>query len=93
MKSFFRILSFAASLSAMAALGEPPKPNVVLIFVDDPTQNLDLPSKERMAEVVAQLAGQLQVIISSQDEDFVNELKSQGFSNLGTLHAFAGEIG
>ena len=35
MKSFFRILSFAVSLSAIAALGEAPKPNVVLIFVDD----------------------------------------------------------
>jgi predicted ATPase len=74
----------ATALALFFGLAESTGHGLDLLYVDDPTQNLDLPSKEAMAKVVADLARRRQVIVSTQDEDFVSFLESAGFP--GVVH-------
>ncbi len=69
----------ATALALFFGLAESTSHDVDLLYVDDPTQNLDLPSKEAMAKVIAELARRRQVIVSTQDEDFVSFLDAEGF--------------
>lgn len=69
----------AAALALFFALAESSQHHLDLLYVDDPTQNLDHPHKESMAKVVAELASRRQLVVSTQDEDFVTLLRDFGF--------------
>lgn len=56
------------------------------VFVDDPTQSLDLEAKAAMAKVVTRLASERQVVIATHDEDFEHELESAGFFDVSIVH-------
>ena len=76
----------AAAIGLFFALAESTTHGLDLLYVDDPTQNLDLRCKEAMAKVVVQIARERQVIVSTQDEDFVNNLESEGFTERAVDH-------
>jgi DNA repair exonuclease SbcCD ATPase subunit len=76
----------AAALSLFFALAESTAHDVGFLYIDDPAQSLDLPTKRAMAGVVAELATRRQVIVSSQDEDFISELKSTAMLHGATWH-------
>lgn len=76
----------AAALSLFFALAETGRHNLDLLYIDDPTQNLDHFHKEAMAKVIGDLALRKQVIVSSQDEDFVTLLRDSGFDGIGVFH-------
>ena len=76
----------ATAIGLFFALSDADTHNLDLLYVDDPTQNLDLPCKEAMAKVVADLGKERQVIVSTQDEDFVSFLEAQGFFDSATIH-------
>ncbi len=76
----------ATALALFFALAESSQHALDLLYVDDPTQNLDLPCKEAMAKVVAEIARRRQVIVSTQDEDFVTSLKAEGFPKNAIIH-------
>ncbi len=76
----------AAAVGLFFALAESACHGLDLLYLDDPTQNLDRPCKEAMARVVAALARRKQVIVSTQDEDFVNDLLSEGFGESAVIH-------
>lgn len=78
----------AAAMGLTYALAETTEHGLDLLYVDDPTQNLDLPSKEAMAKTIAELAHRKQIVVATQDEDFVNYLKSEGVPGLATFHHF-----
>ena len=59
------------------------------LCVDDPTQNLDAPRKDAMAKVVAEMATRRQVIVATQDEDFVASLEREGFPRRAVVHHLA----
>lgn len=74
------------ALALFFGLAESTAHELDLLCIDDPTQNLDLPSKEAMAKVVAEVAAKRQVIVATQDEDFVSFLKSEGFPAEAVVH-------
>ncbi len=76
----------ATALSLFFALAESTAHELDLLYVDDPTQNLDLPCKEAMAKVITDLAQRRQIIVSTQDEDFVSFLEASGFSQEAVVH-------
>ncbi|WP_437618568.1 AAA family ATPase [Sorangium sp. So ce1151] len=76
----------ATALALFFALAESTAHKVELLYIDDPTQNLDLPCKEAMAKVIAELAQRRQVIVSTQDEDFVSFLDAAGFHRDAVVH-------
>lgn len=76
----------ATALALFFGLAESASHDLDLLFVDDPTQNLDHPSKEAMAKVVSEVAQHRQVIVATQDEDFVAALKSEGFPDEAVIH-------
>jgi DNA repair exonuclease SbcCD ATPase subunit len=76
----------ATALALFFGLAESTAHEVDLLYVDDPTQNLDLPCKEAMAKVIAELARRRQVIVSTQDEDFVSFLDAEGFQREAVVH-------
>jgi DNA repair exonuclease SbcCD ATPase subunit len=76
----------ATALALFFGLAESTAHEVDLLYVDDPTQNLDLPCKEAMAKVIAELARRRQVIVSTQDEDFVSFLDAAGFQREAVVH-------
>lgn len=76
----------AAALSVFFALAECTAHGLDLLFVDDPTQNLDLPCKEAMAKVIAEIAKRKQVIVATHDEDFVGMLHDQDFNTGAYIH-------
>jgi DNA repair exonuclease SbcCD ATPase subunit len=76
----------ATALALFFGLAESASHDLDLLFVDDPTQNLDLPSKEAMAKVVAGVAAKRQVIVATQDEDFVAFLKGEGFPDEAVIY-------
>jgi DNA repair exonuclease SbcCD ATPase subunit len=78
----------ATALALFFALAESTQHSLDVLYVDDPTQNLDLPSKEAMAKVVTEMAQRRQVIVSTQDEDFANFLESEGFPKRAVVHHF-----
>jgi DNA repair exonuclease SbcCD ATPase subunit len=80
----------ATALALFFGLAESASHDLDLLFVDDPTQNLDLPSKEAMAGVVAEVAAKRQVIVATQDEDFVSFLKNDGFADESVVHHLTG---
>lgn len=76
----------AAALALFFALAESSQHGLDLLYIDDPTQNLDHHHKEAMAKVVTDLATRRQIIVSTQDEDFVTLLRDTGFENGATIH-------
>ncbi len=76
----------ATALALFFGLAESTTHALDILCVDDPTQNLDLPSKEAMAKVVAEVASKRQVIVATQDEDFVSFLKATGFPQEAVVH-------
>jgi predicted ATPase len=80
----------ATALALFFGLAESSAHGLDLLYVDDPTQNLDLRSKEAMAKVVTRLAETRQVVVSTQDEDFVSFLDAAGFCRAAAVHRFTG---
>lgn len=76
----------AAALALFYALAESGHHGLDLLYVDDPTQNLDHARKEAMAKVVADLARRKQIVVSTQDEDFVVLLRDAGFEDVSVVH-------
>jgi DNA repair exonuclease SbcCD ATPase subunit len=76
----------ATALALFFGLAESTQHALDLLYVDDPTQNLDLPCKEAMAKVIAEIARRRQVVVSTQDEDFVTYLKAEGFPKNAIVH-------
>ena len=76
----------ATAIGLFFALSDADTHNLDLLYVDDPTQNLDLPCKEAMSKVVTELAERRQVIVSTQDEDFVSFLEADGFFDVAVVH-------
>jgi DNA repair exonuclease SbcCD ATPase subunit len=76
----------ATALALFFGLAESTQHALDLLYVDDPTQNLDNPCKEAMAKVVAEIARRRQVVVSTQDEDFVTYLKAEGFPRSAIIH-------
>ena len=69
----------AAALALFYALAESACHSFDLLFIDDPTQNLDDKKKEAMARAIVQIAELKQVVISTHDEDFEAKLEDAGF--------------
>ena len=69
----------AAALALFYALAESACHSFDLLFIDDPTQNLDDKRKEAMARAIVQIARLKQVVISTHDEDFEAKLEDAGF--------------
>ncbi len=59
--------------------------NLDVLYVDDPSQALDRPSKGALAEVLAEESNLRQVIISTEDRDFIEALRNAGFTNDATV--------
>ena len=76
----------AAALALFYALAESGQHGLDLLYVDDPTQNLDHARKQAMARVVVDLASRRQIVVSTQDEDFVVLLRDAGFENGSVVH-------
>jgi DNA repair exonuclease SbcCD ATPase subunit len=76
----------ATALALFFGLAESTQHALDLLYVDDPTQNLDNKCKEAMAKVVAEIARRRQVVVSTQDEDFVTYLKGEGFPKHAVIH-------
>jgi DNA repair exonuclease SbcCD ATPase subunit len=76
----------ATAIGLFFALSDADTHNLDLLYVDDPTQNLDSPCKEAMAKVIADIGKERQVIISTQDEDFVSFLEAEGFFDSAVVH-------
>jgi DNA repair exonuclease SbcCD ATPase subunit len=76
----------AAALALFYALAESGQHGLDLLYIDDPTQNLDHARKEAMAKVVVDLATRKQIIVSTQDEDFVVLLRDAGFEKGSVVH-------
>ncbi len=71
----------AAALALFYALAESAYHSFDLLFIDDPTQNLDDKRKESMARAVTQIAKLKQVVISTHDADFEAKLTDAGFKD------------
>jgi len=76
----------AAALALFYSLAESGQHELDLLYVDDPTQNLDHARKEAMAKVVVDLASRKQIVVSTQDEDFVVLLRDAGFEDGNVVH-------
>lgn len=76
----------AAALALFYALAESGQHGLDLLYIDDPTQNLDHARKEAMAKVVVDLTTRKQIVVSTQDEDFVVLLRDAGFENGSVVH-------
>jgi chromosome segregation ATPase len=76
----------ATAIGLFFALSDADTHNLDLLYVDDPTQNLDLPCKEAMAKVIVEIGKQRQVVVSTQDEDFVSFLEAEGFFDSAVVH-------
>lgn len=76
----------ATAIGLFFALSDADTHNLDLLYVDDPTQNLDLPCKEAMAKIIAEIGKRRQVIVSTQDEDFVSFLEAEGFFESAIVH-------
>jgi len=76
----------ATALALFFGLAESTAHEIDLLYVDDPTQNLDLPCKEAMAKLIAEMARRRQIIVSTQDEDFVSFLDAAGFQRGAVVH-------
>lgn len=76
----------ATAIGLFFAFSDAETHNLDLLYVDDPTQNLDLPCKEAMAKVVMEIAQKRQVVVSTQDEDFVSFLEAEGFFDIAVVH-------
>jgi DNA repair exonuclease SbcCD ATPase subunit len=76
----------ATALALFFALAEASQHALDLLYVDDPTQNLDHRRKEAMAKVIADLGRRKQIVVSTQDEDFVTLLRDAGFEDGSVFH-------
>lgn len=76
----------AAALALFYALAESSQHGLDLLYIDDPTQNLDHAHKEAMVKVVIDLAARKQIVVSTQDEDFVVLLRDAGFEDGSVVH-------
>jgi len=56
-----------------------------MLFIDDPTQNLDQGAKEAMAKLMVEIAGRKQIVISTHDEEFVSYLREYGFDKKASV--------
>jgi len=75
----------ATAVGIFVGLAESAAHGMDLLFIDDPTQNLDLPCKEAMAKLMVEMAGRKQIIVSTHDEDFVSYLREYGFDKKAAI--------
>ena len=80
----------AAALALFFSLAESSQHSLDVLYIDDPTQNLDHRRKEAMAKVVADLSSRKQLVVSTQDEDFVTLLRDTGFDQHSVVHHITG---
>lgn len=78
----------AAALALFYGLAASAEHSFDLLFIDDPTQNLDDRRKEAMAGALVQIAQHKQVIVSTHDEDFFAKLDDAGFRNQAITFRF-----
>src|SRR6185436_957018 len=78
----------AAALALFYALAQSAEHGFDLLFIDDPTENLDDRRKQAMAEALVQMAKQKQVILSTHDEDFQAKLEDAGFKERAITFRF-----
>jgi DNA repair exonuclease SbcCD ATPase subunit len=76
----------ATAMALLFSLAETTNHGLDLLYIDDPTQNLDSAHKEEMAKVINEISKRKQVIISTQDEDFVAGLRLNGFNDSAIIH-------
>ena len=76
----------AAALALFFALAESSQHSLDVLYVDDPTQNLDHTRKRAMAKVIADIASRKQIVVSTQDEDFVTLLRDLDFDGGSVVH-------
>lgn len=77
----------ATAVGIFLGLAESAAHGLDLLFIDDPTQNLDLACKDAMAKLMVEMAGRKQIVLSTHDEDFVSYLKEYGFDrNANVFH-------
>jgi DNA repair exonuclease SbcCD ATPase subunit len=80
----------ATAMALFFGLAESTQHNLDMLYVDDPTQNLDLRAKEAMAKVVTEMSMRRQIILATQDEDFASFLEASGFAGAAVVHHFTG---
>ena len=78
----------AAALALFYGLADSAEHSFDLLFIDDPTQNLDDRRKEAMARALIQIAARKQVIVSTHDEDFFAKLEDAGFRDQAVTFQF-----
>jgi DNA repair exonuclease SbcCD ATPase subunit len=78
----------ATAMALFFGLAESTQHDLDMLYVDDPTQNLDLRTKEAMAKVVTEMATRRQIILATQDEDFASFLEACGFAQSAVVHHF-----
>jgi len=76
----------AAAMALLFSLAESTAHGLDILYIDDPTQNLDDLHKRAMSQVICEIAKQKQVIVSTQDDDFVASLNSNGFRDMAIVH-------
>jgi DNA repair protein SbcC/Rad50 len=76
----------AAAMALLFSLAESTSHSLDLLYIDDPTQNLDDLHKKAISRVICEIAKEKQVIIATQDEDFVACLNSFGFGDMAIVH-------
>jgi DNA repair exonuclease SbcCD ATPase subunit len=82
----------ATAVGLFFALAESAQHHLDLLYLDDPSQNLDRAGKQAMARVIAELALRRQVIISTHDADLVDHLEAVGFGRqCAILHLRGGQ--
>jgi DNA repair exonuclease SbcCD ATPase subunit len=75
----------ATAVGLLFALAESTSHELDLLYLDDPSHSLDYDGKKAMAQVVVEIASRRQVVVSSQDDDFVAALRTAGFNDIGRV--------
>jgi len=75
----------ATAVGIFVGLAESAAHGLDMLFIDDPTQNLDQGAKEAMAKLMVEIAGRKQIVISTHDEEFVSYLREYGFDKKASV--------
>lgn len=77
----------ATAIGIFIGLAESAGHALDLLFIDDPTQNIDAPCKEAMARLMTEIAEKRQVVISTHDDAFLTCLEEKGFHRRAAVFA------
>ncbi|OIO11041.1 MAG: hypothetical protein AUJ52_02770 [Elusimicrobia bacterium CG1_02_63_36] len=80
----------AAALALNFALAETAGHGLDLLFVDDPTQNMDVDRRRAVARAVDEISKDRQVVLTTHDDDFASELESGAFKERAIVMKFDG---